>query len=94
MRLKKDMDERLETWAKIDEVISPKQKPLRDKIYEMEARERAAKNADDVGASENTLQTESAEETVETFDINPKIALKSPETARKRKGFFSRIFKR
>lgn len=32
MRLKKDVDERLETWAKIDEVISPKQEPLRDKV--------------------------------------------------------------
>ena len=35
MEIKKDLQERLLTWAKIDEVISPKQKTLFEKIYKV-----------------------------------------------------------
>lgn len=79
MRLKKDMDERLETWAKIDEVISPKQEPLRDKVRKMESPPPKAQEP-----TEPVIEDEPTQE--------PIIEVKAQSPTEKKRGFFSRIF--
>lgn len=79
MRLKKDMDERLETWAKIDEVISPKQEPLRDKVRKMESPPPKAEEP-----KEPVIEDEPPQE--------PIIEVEAQPPTEKKRGFFSRIF--
>jgi len=95
MRIKEDLDERLETWAKIDEVISPNQKPLKEKIHEMEERRKAEKNSDDVDINDDmpyvVEQDEDIKQEKPTVEVKPKpkAPIKSKKSKKKQRGKFS-----